>query len=118
MATFKNDTGESRDFPLYGLYVAAGETFEVPDDEATSIEGQPGFTRSIATSPRGFSAGANRGKLAGMDWHPTPKDDVWRRAHLAMLDAWAKTHGYAVTSARTPSLCRRASSQSVTGSTC
>lgn len=48
MATFKNDTGESRDFPLYGLYVAAGETFEVPDDEATSIEAQPGFTRSKA----------------------------------------------------------------------
>ena len=28
-----------------------------------------------------------------MDWHPTPKDDAWRQAHLAMLerlgkDAW------------------------------
>ena len=30
-----------------------------------------------------------------MDWHPTPKDDAWRQAHLAMLerlgkDAWLR----------------------------
>jgi hypothetical protein len=25
-----------------------------------------------------------------MDWHPTPKDDAWRQAHLAMLERLGK----------------------------
>jgi hypothetical protein len=37
-----------------------------------------------------------------MDWHPTPKDDAWRQARLAMLerlgkDAWLRCDGCAHT---------------------
>ena len=37
-----------------------------------------------------------------MDWHPTPKDDAWKQAHLAMLerlgkDAWLRCDGCAHT---------------------
>jgi hypothetical protein len=47
------------------------------------------------TSPRGFPRAANRGTIAVMDWHSTPKDDAWLQAHLAMLerlgkDAWLR----------------------------
>jgi hypothetical protein len=36
-----------------------------------------------------------RGTIAAMDWHPTPKDDAWRQTHLAILeglgkDAWLR----------------------------
>ena len=49
----------------------------------------------IATSPRGFPGAAKRGTIAGMDWHPTPKDEAWKQAHLAMVerlgkDAWLR----------------------------
>jgi hypothetical protein len=48
-----------------------------------------------ATSPRGFPGAANCATISSMDWHPTPKDDAWRQAHLAMLerlgkDAWRR----------------------------
>ena len=48
-----------------------------------------------ATSPRGFPGAAKRATIAGMDWHPTPQDDAWKLAHLAMLeclgkDAWLR----------------------------
>src|SRR5215213_2829309 len=38
---------------------------------------------------------ADGARSAAMDWHPTPKDDAWRQAHLAMLerlgkDAWLR----------------------------
>ena len=44
------------------------------------IKRPPALTR---TTPRSYPAVANRGKLAGMDWHPTPKDYARRQAHLA-----------------------------------
>jgi hypothetical protein len=25
-----------------------------------------------------------------MEWHPTPKDDAWKEAHLAMLERLGK----------------------------
>ena len=28
---------------------------------------------------------AKRATIAGMSWHPIPKDDAWKKAHLAML---------------------------------
>jgi DNA-directed RNA polymerase subunit RPC12/RpoP len=39
---------------------------------------------------RGFPHAANRITIAGMDWHPTPKDDAWKQAHLAMLERLGK----------------------------
>ena len=44
----------------------------------------------IATTPRGFLAGANRGILASMSWHRTPTDDAWKQAHLAMVEGLGK----------------------------
>lgn len=38
-----------------------------------------------SASPRGWSAGTNRGILVAMAWHKTLKDDAWKQAHLAML---------------------------------
>jgi DNA-directed RNA polymerase subunit RPC12/RpoP len=40
--------------------------------------------------------------ITAMDWHPTPKDNAWRQAHLAMLerlgkDAWLRCDGCAHT---------------------
>jgi hypothetical protein len=44
-----------------------------------------------------ITATRSKGKMigGGMDWHPRPKDDAWREAHLAMLarlgkDAWLR----------------------------
>src|SRR4249920_1911707 len=49
----------------------------------------------LGTEVCGFPPAANRITITGMDWHPTPKDDAWRQAHLAMLerlgkDAWLR----------------------------
>jgi DNA-directed RNA polymerase subunit RPC12/RpoP len=49
-----------------------------------------------------LSDAANRGTITDMDWHPTPKDDAWRQAHLAMLerlgkDVWLRCDGCAHT---------------------
>ena len=40
MATFKNPFDETREFPRYDLRVGAGQTFEVPEEDATNFEAQ------------------------------------------------------------------------------
>jgi DNA-directed RNA polymerase subunit RPC12/RpoP len=61
-----------------------------------------GLPAPAATISRGFTGAAKRATIARMDWHPTPKDDAWRQAHLAMLkrlgkDAWLRCDGCAHT---------------------
>lgn len=50
MATFRNDTGDDLTIDRFGLYVPAGLTFEIPDEDADSLAGQPALVR-VATDP-------------------------------------------------------------------
>ena len=45
MATFRNDTGDDLTIDRFGLYVPAGLTFEIPDEDAGSLAGQPALVR-------------------------------------------------------------------------
>lgn len=50
MATFKNPFDGPREFPRYDLRADAGQTFEVPDEDATDFEAQ-GYTPVKTKSP-------------------------------------------------------------------
>jgi hypothetical protein len=51
MAKFTNTSGGDLDLPSLGLHVAAGESFEVPDEDAAGLAFQPAFGADTTTDP-------------------------------------------------------------------
>lgn len=47
---FRNDTGHGIDIPRFGIYVVAGATFTVPDEDNGSLYNDPGFTNLAAAA--------------------------------------------------------------------
>jgi hypothetical protein len=45
---------------------------------------------AYVTSSRGLPGAAKRATMAGMRWHPEPTDDIWKQAHLAMVEGLGK----------------------------